>query len=48
VQLDNQLAQLVQAMAAYPTTSLGFDPAITAQASNAPNLDISIAAVLHH
>jgi hypothetical protein len=27
---------LVQAMGAYPTTSLGFDPAITAQASNAP------------
>ena len=45
--LDTQVAQLVQAMAAYSAATPGFNPASVAQAPNDPTLQTMIAAAWH-
>ena len=46
-QIDNQLSQLVQAMASFSATNAGIDPAFTTQAANDAGLHSAIAAAWH-
>jgi hypothetical protein len=47
-ELDNQIGQLVQAMATYSSNNSGFDPTVTTQAPNDSALQAAIAAAWHH
>ena len=47
MELDSQVAQLVQAMATYSASNPGFNPTTTAQAPNDPALQSTIAAAWH-
>jgi hypothetical protein len=46
--LDNQICQLVQAMATYSANNSGFDPTLATQASNDAALQGAISAAWHH
>lgn len=48
MKLDNQVSQLVQAMATYSSANPSFDPTATATAPNDPTLQNAIAAAWHH
>lgn len=47
LKLDNQISQLVQAMATYSANNPGFDPVTASQAPNDTSLQNAIAAAWH-
>ena len=48
LEIDSQVAQLVQAMATYSSNNPGFNPTAVSQAPNNSNLQAAIAAAWHH
>jgi Ca2+-binding RTX toxin-like protein len=48
LEIDSQVAQLVQAMATYSANNPAFNPATATQMPNDPNLQSAIAAAWHH